>query len=99
MWIGPDWSPGAPELTPIQRTQLAESDVITFHNYEWPENFEASLQLSEALLVDIGVPMGPVIASIHERREEFRRALKRENVDQRREVPPFHARRSAHKGP
>jgi hypothetical protein len=41
VWMGPDWSPGAPELTPIQRTQLAESDVITFHNYEWPENFEA----------------------------------------------------------
>ncbi|TFI59690.1 1,4-beta-xylanase [Sphingomonas parva] len=43
VWIGPDWSPGAPDLTPIQRTQLAESDVITFHNYEWPEAFEARL--------------------------------------------------------
>ena len=36
-----------------------------------PENVEASLQLSEAVLVDIGVPMGLVIASIHERRDEF----------------------------
>jgi CPA2 family monovalent cation:H+ antiporter-2 len=41
-----------------------------------PENFEASLQLSEAVLVDIGVPMGLVIASIHERRDEFRKALR-----------------------
>ena len=41
-----------------------------------PENFEASLQLSEAVLVDIGVPMGLVIASIHERRDEFRKTLK-----------------------
>jgi CPA2 family monovalent cation:H+ antiporter-2 len=41
-----------------------------------PENFEASLQLSEAVLVDIGVPMGLVIASIHERRDEFRNGLK-----------------------
>lgn len=41
VWIGPDWSPGAPQLTPLQRIQLAESDVITFHNYEWPEQFEA----------------------------------------------------------
>jgi CPA2 family monovalent cation:H+ antiporter-2 len=41
-----------------------------------PENFEASLQLSEAVLVDIGVPMGLVIASIHERRDEFRNVLK-----------------------
>jgi len=42
-----------------------------------PETVEASLQLSEALLVDIGVPMGLVIASIHERRDEFRKALNR----------------------
>lgn len=40
-----------------------------------PETVEASLQLSEALLVNIGVPMGLVIASIHEKRDEFRRAL------------------------
>lgn len=40
-----------------------------------PETIEASLQLSEALLVNIGIPMGLVIASIHERRDEFRRAL------------------------
>jgi CPA2 family monovalent cation:H+ antiporter-2 len=42
-----------------------------------PETVEASLQLSEALLVEIGVPMGLVIASIHERRDEFRQALNR----------------------
>ncbi|RAK59839.1 potassium transporter TrkA [Phenylobacterium hankyongense] len=42
-----------------------------------PETVEASLQLSEAVLVDIGVPMGLVIASIHERRDEFRAALNR----------------------
>lgn len=40
-----------------------------------PETIEASLQLSEAVLVDIGVPMGLVIASIHEKRDEFRRLL------------------------
>lgn len=33
-----------------------------------PETLEASLQLAEAVLVDVGVPMGPVIASIHEKR-------------------------------
>jgi CPA2 family monovalent cation:H+ antiporter-2 len=42
-----------------------------------PETVEASLQLSEAVLVEIGVPMGLVIASIHERRDEFRTALNR----------------------
>jgi CPA2 family monovalent cation:H+ antiporter-2 len=37
-----------------------------------PETLESSLQLSEAVLVDLGVPMGPVIASIHEKRAELR---------------------------
>jgi CPA2 family monovalent cation:H+ antiporter-2 len=40
-----------------------------------PETIEASLQLSEAVLVDLGVPMGLVIASIHEKRDEFRKTL------------------------
>ena len=42
-----------------------------------PETIEASLQLSEAVLVDVGIPMGLVIASIHERRDAFRRDLNR----------------------
>ena len=37
-----------------------------------PETLEASLQLSEAVLVDTGMPMGPVIASIHEKRSQLR---------------------------
>lgn len=41
-----------------------------------PETIEASLQLSEAVLVDMGVAMGPVIASIHEKRTEFQAAIK-----------------------
>jgi CPA2 family monovalent cation:H+ antiporter-2 len=40
-----------------------------------PETIEASLQLSEAVLVEVGLPAGPVIASIHEKRDEFRHAL------------------------
>ncbi len=40
-----------------------------------PETIEASLQLSEAALVGMGRPTGPVIASIHEKRDEFRRTL------------------------
>ena len=40
-----------------------------------PETIEASLQLSEAALVGLGVPTGPVIASIHEKRDEFRHML------------------------
>ncbi|MHB9878450.1 cation:proton antiporter domain-containing protein [Pacificimonas sp. ICDLI1SI03] len=41
-----------------------------------PETLESSLQLAEAVLVDIGRPMGPVIASIHEIREQERERIK-----------------------
>ncbi len=41
-----------------------------------PETLESSLQLSEAVLVDLGIAMGPVIASIHEKRDELRAAIK-----------------------
>jgi len=37
-----------------------------------PETIESSLQLSEAVLVDLGMAMGPVIASIHEKRAQLR---------------------------
>jgi CPA2 family monovalent cation:H+ antiporter-2 len=48
--------------------QLGATDAV-------PETVEASLQLSEAALVGLGVPMGPVIASIHEKRDEIRHDL------------------------
>lgn len=48
--------------------RLGASDAI-------PETIEASLQLAETVLVDVGVPMGYVIASIHEKRDEFRQLL------------------------
>ncbi|KQP50474.1 cation:proton antiporter [Methylobacterium sp. Leaf108] len=60
-----------------------------------PETIEASLQLSEAVLVDVGVPMGLVIASIHERRDEYRAMLKRKETEVR---PAFRARRTVGKG-
>jgi CPA2 family monovalent cation:H+ antiporter-2 len=43
-----------------------------------PETLEASLQLSEAALVDLGVAMGPVIASIHEKRDQLRAKIREE---------------------
>jgi len=47
---------------------LAVTDTV-------PETIEASLQLSESALVGLGIPMGLVIASIHERREQVRNEL------------------------
>jgi CPA2 family monovalent cation:H+ antiporter-2 len=42
-----------------------------------PETIESSLQLAEALLVEAGIPMGLAIASVHERRDGFRKLLGR----------------------
>lgn len=42
-----------------------------------PETVESSLQLAEAVLIDLGVPMGPVIASVHEKRAELRATIQR----------------------
>jgi CPA2 family monovalent cation:H+ antiporter-2 len=52
-----------------------------------PETIEASLQLSEAVLVGIGLAAGPVIASIHERRDEVRHALQDAAVTAGRSAP------------
>lgn len=41
-----------------------------------PETIEASLQLSEAVLIDLGIPMGKVIVSIHEKRAELQAEIK-----------------------
>ena len=62
-----------------------------------PETMEASLQLSEAALVDIGVPMGLVIASIHEQRDIYRKTL---IADESQAEPPrpFKARRQKRPG-
>lgn len=49
---------------------VGASDVV-------PETIEASLQLSETALIGLGVASGAAIASIHEKRDEFRRALQR----------------------
>lgn len=40
-----------------------------------PETTEASLQLAENTLVDLGVPMGLVLGSIHQKREDYRKAF------------------------
>ena len=40
-----------------------------------PETVESSLQLGETVLVDVGVPMGHAIASIHDLRAAFRKEI------------------------
>jgi CPA2 family monovalent cation:H+ antiporter-2 len=56
-----------------------------------PETLESSLQLSEAVLVDLGIAMGPVIASIHEKRSELRQEIMK--LGQLEDEPPLGRRR------
>ena len=51
-----------------------------------PETVESSLQLSEAVLVDLGLAMGPVIASIHDKRAQLRAKIM-EMAEMSREPP------------
>ncbi len=59
-----------------------------------PETTEASLQLAENTLVDLGVPMGLVLASIHERRDRFR-AVFQEAIPEARRGRPSRALRAS----
>ncbi|HEX7821587.1 MAG TPA: cation:proton antiporter [Sphingobium sp.] len=70
------WVPDLPIIARARDTghaaelyRAGASDVV-------PEALESSLQLAETALVDLGVAMGPVIASIHQRREELRQEIK-----------------------
>ncbi len=56
-----------------------------------PETLESSLQLSEAVLVDLGIAMGPVIASIHEKRSQLRHQIMQ--LGQLETEPPQRGRR------
>ncbi|HUB63389.1 MAG TPA: cation:proton antiporter [Methylocella sp.] len=67
-----------PDLTIVARARDAHHATTLYSlgvSDAVPETIEASLQLSEAVLVDMGIPMGKVIASIHEKRDEFRKFL------------------------
>ena len=64
-----------------------------------PETIEASLQLSEAALVGLGTPAGPVIASIHEKRDEYRMALQKAAGAVGRESHGLRAKAAAMKTP
>lgn len=40
VWQHDDWTPTGGKLTAMEKLQLGESDVISFHDYSWPETFE-----------------------------------------------------------
>lgn len=60
-----------------------------------PETIEASLQLSEASLVALGIPIGKVIGSIHEQRDHLRRDFQEIVGKQAPQVHGIHSSRRA----
>jgi len=70
-----------PDLAIITRARDTSHAAALYRagaSHAVPETLESSLQLSEAVLVDLGVAMGPVIASIHEKRDEYRAQIQDE---------------------
>ncbi len=64
-----------PALPIISRARDADHAGALYQagaNDAVPETLESSLQLAEAVLIDLGVAMGPVIASIHDVRAKMR---------------------------
>ena len=64
-----------PDLPIISRARGADHAAALYQagaTDAVPETLESSLQLAEAVLIDLGVEMGPVIASIHDVRAKMR---------------------------
>ncbi|MFS0736181.1 cation:proton antiporter [Sphingomonas sp. 1P06PA] len=83
-----------PDLTIVARARDPEHAALLYRagaTDAVPETLESSLQLSEAVLVDMGLAMGPVIASIHEKRAQLRAKIM-EMAEMERE-PPQRGRR------
>ena len=85
-----------PDLTIVARARDAKHAAELYRagaTDAVPETLESSLQLSEAVLVDLGMAMGPVIASIHEKRAELRQEIM--ELGQLESEPPLGRRQSA----
>lgn len=72
------WVPNLPIIVRARDTDHAAELYQAGATNAVPEALEGSLQLSEAILVENGVAMGPVIASIHEKRDRIRHQIKKD---------------------
>jgi len=71
-----NWITGLPIIVRARDTVHATELYKAGATDAVPETLESSLQLAETALVELGVAMGPVIASIHQTREDLRNAIK-----------------------
>lgn len=73
--------PHVPIITRARDASHARHLYETGASYAVPETIEASLQLSEAALVGIGVPAAEAIASVHTKRDAYRNEMLRARKD------------------
>ncbi len=69
----------APELPIIVRARDANHAAELYRagaSDAVPETLESSLQLAETALIDLGIAMGPIIASVHQKRDDLQKAIK-----------------------
>ena len=63
VWTG-DWTSLA-TMTPVGKIQIEQSDIISFHNYGWPEDFESHVrmlqQYNRPLLCTEYMPAEPAV--------------------------------------
>ena len=85
------WVPDLPIIARARDTAQAARLYKAGVTDAVPETLEASLQLSEAVLVDIGVAMGPVIASHPRKARPVAREDQGRSGDGRRAAPPGQA--------
>jgi CPA2 family monovalent cation:H+ antiporter-2 len=71
-----NWVPDLPIIARARDTAHAAELYKAGASDAVPETLESSLQLAEAVLTDLGVAVGPVIASIHEKRDALRQEIK-----------------------
>lgn len=70
------WFPQLPIIVRARDTNHAADLYKAGASEVVPETLESSLQLAETALVELGVAMGPVIASVHQKREDLRERIK-----------------------
>ncbi|KFG90104.1 putative Glutathione-regulated potassium-efflux system protein KefB [Sphingobium herbicidovorans NBRC 16415] len=70
------WVPDLPIIARARDTDHAAQLYRAGASDAVPETLESSLQLAETALIDLGIAMGPVIASIHQTREDLRMGIK-----------------------
>ncbi len=87
-----------PDITIVARARDADHAAQLYAagvSEAVPEAIEASLHISEAALIGAGVPLGIVIATIHDQRDQYRSQYQRIEPGKRDSVARLRARRTA----